>query len=418
MASADFDTQDFDLNDIAFDSTIAVSDHDWKEDHSNLDGFFVFGFTNQNTGQPFCHAFPLNGMGSNWDYNHFYEYEAASYDFYYYDRQRIPQYTDVYPDYFPEDDIGVFSKFILHIMDTMYQEQGIQVSLINIYYGATYDQLKWRAQNWLGCTDLPDTEDQLDVFPLLDQQDRILDARSNDDSSTENEDVTKTKIKRTNVADSKLGLSVVLFPDERNYRGIIKNNYRGFRALVHGPLDFAEVAGKGFPIGKAEEVFVGIRPEYLESSDDVKSMPLDQRQCLTAGEDLSQHSDLNYQVFAKYNRKACLLECQANRIMKLCNCLPYYYPRFDLVWKNNTACDFEGLKCLAEYGDKAKALHVNGSGFLDGSSCNCPSDCDSTTYYTQVSRTNSISFNKMMSKMREDERTIIRNLTLTLKRYG
>ena len=74
MASADFDTQDFDLNDIAFDSTIAVSDHDWKEDHSNLDGFFVFGFTNQNTGQPFCHAFPLNGMGSNWDYNHFYEY--------------------------------------------------------------------------------------------------------------------------------------------------------------------------------------------------------------------------------------------------------------------------------------------------------------------------------------------------------
>ena len=103
MAAADFDTQDFDLNAIAFDSTIAVSDHDWKEDHSNLDGFFVFGFTNQNTGQPFCHAFPLNGMGSNWDYNHFYEYEAASYDFYYYDRQRIPQYTDVYPDYFPDN---------------------------------------------------------------------------------------------------------------------------------------------------------------------------------------------------------------------------------------------------------------------------------------------------------------------------
>ena len=328
----------------------------------------------------------------------------------------------MYEDYFPENDIGVFNKFQLHIINTMYQ-QGIQVSTKNIFYGGTYNQLKGVAQYYIGCTDLPATEDQLPVFPLLDQQDSIYAASDNADTTSEDEEEKeeekqKTKIKRTNVADSKLGLTVVLYPDDRNYNGIMKNNYRGFRALVHGPLDFAEVVGKGFPIGKGEEVFVGIRPEYLESSDDVKSMPLDQRQCLTADEDLTQYPDINYQVFAKYNRKACLLECQANRIMKLCNCLPYYYPRFDLVWKNNTACDFEGLKCLAKYGDQAKALHVDGSGFLNGSSCNCYSDCDSTTYFTEVSKTNTVRMNKMMSKIREDENTIIRNLTLTLKRYG
>ena len=147
-------------------------------------------------------------------------------------------------------------------------------------------------------------------------------------------------------------------------------------------------------------------------------MPLDQRECLTPDEDLTQHPDLNYKVFTKYSRKSCLLECQANKIMKQCQCLPYYYPRFDLVWKQNTSCDFEGLKCLAEHADEAKAIMDEEAGFLDGSDCNCPSDCDTTTYLTDISKTNVVATNKFMSRIREDDSTIIRNLTLTLKHYG
>ena len=42
-----------------------------------------------------------------------------------------------------------------------------------------------------------------------------------------------TVLKKTNAANSMLGLSVVLYPNEDNYDfGVVMNNYIGFKALV------------------------------------------------------------------------------------------------------------------------------------------------------------------------------------------
>ena len=412
MAADDLNKQDINLNDVAFDSAIALSDSAWQEDLENLVGFFIFGFEYVSSGQKFCHVFPLNKMGSNWDYPHFYDYKAASYDFYYYDDKRDPSFTEIYDEYFPEKEKLIFSRYIQYVYEQM-AENGTEVNIDGVWYQTTYAHAKMMA----GCTNLPDTEEELDEFPLLNQEQNIASVANNIKDNEEGNKI-KTKIRRTNVAHSELGLTVVLYPDDKNYRGIIKNNYRGFRALVHGPLEFAEVAGKGFSIGKGEEAFVGIKPQYLESSEAVKNMPLKQKQCLFPEEDLSQYPDVKIKVFAKYTHKACLLECQAERIMKQCNCLPYYFPRFDLVWNRNTACDFEGMKCLAKHANQAKAMFVGEPGFLNGSDCNCPSDCDITSYFTAITRTDVIGTNKVLGRIRQDENTIIRNLTLTLKNYG
>ena len=294
MADAEFESKDIDLKALSFDSTMGLS---FGFSDPNEDTYFVFGFKVDATDERFCYGFPTKGMGNNWDFPHFYDYVAASYDFYYYDNLRDPQYTDIYDEYFPEQDVGVFEKFKQYIID-LKQQQGLEVSSVNIYYGWTYDQLKWRAVNWLGCSDLPDSPENLTVFPLLNQQQKQQLLQQQQAAKSGNE-VKKTKIRRTNVAHSKLGLTVALHPDKKNYRGITKNNYRGFRVLIHGPLEFPEVAARGFPIGKGEEVFAGIKPVYLESSEDVKSMPLKQRECLTQDEDLTQYSDMNYNVFAK-----------------------------------------------------------------------------------------------------------------------
>ena len=61
-------------------------------------------------------------------------------------------------------------------------------------------------------------------------------------------------MKTTNVANSMLGLSVVLYPNEGEYSGVVMNNYVGFKALVHSPFDFAEVGGKGFAVEAQKEV--------------------------------------------------------------------------------------------------------------------------------------------------------------------
>ena len=65
-----------------------------------------------------------------------------------------------------------------------------------------------------------------------------------------------TKLKRSNAANSRLGLSVLLYPDEDNYGDSVLNNFVGFKVLVHSPFDFAEVAAKGFIVDKNVESFI------------------------------------------------------------------------------------------------------------------------------------------------------------------
>ena len=37
-------------------------------------------------------------------------------------------------------------------------------------------------------------------------------------------------------------------------------------------------------------------------------------------------------LFKTYSEENCLLECRAKQLFKKCNCLPYYYPRLDLLF--------------------------------------------------------------------------------------
>ena len=88
--------------------------------------------------------------------------------------------------------------------------------------------------------------------------------------------------------------------------------------------------------------------QYTESTDVVKEMPLFKRDCLRHDEDMTNYPDVKLTVFSNYSRKACLLECQALELFKKCECLPYYFPDFSSIWKQDTSCDYVGLVCLSE----------------------------------------------------------------------
>ena len=136
-----------------------------------------------------------------------------------------------------------------------------------------------------------------------------------------------------------LGLSVVLYPDTRQYSSVVMNGYKGFKALVHGAGEFPEVGGKGFAIGSGKEVFVGIGAQYTNCTEGVELMPYERRKCLKQDERLDETI---LEVFTNYNEKACLLECYARQKRDKCGCLPYYYPNFEEAWKINTACNLSG----------------------------------------------------------------------------
>ena len=52
------------------------------------------------------------------------------------------------------------------------------------------------------------------------------------------------------IDNSNFKLTVIVNPNEMEYGSAVKNNFIGFKALIHDPNEFANVAGKGIAIGK------------------------------------------------------------------------------------------------------------------------------------------------------------------------
>lgn len=138
-----------------------------------------------------------------------------------------------------------------------------------------------------------------------------------------------------------LGLSVVVYPDTRQYSSVVMNGYKGFKALIHNAHEFPEVGSKGFAIGSGKEVLVGIGAQYTTASTAVEDMSFDRRKCVKHNEN---PVGVKLEVFTHYDQKACLMECQAKQMYDKCGCLPYYYPDFTYAWKKDTSCDLIGKK--------------------------------------------------------------------------
>ena len=170
-----------------------------------------------------------------------------------------------------------------------------------------------------------------------------------------------TQLRKMPFANSRDGLIVLINPMESEYSDASKNNYIGFKALIHHPHDFPEVDAVGRAIEPNQAAFFAIRPTHTDTTDEALAMSLEQRNCLAHDEDLDQHEGINLRVFAKYRRKSCFLECQAQALFDKCGCLPYHYPDFSLAWNTSTSCDLQGLKCLSlEEGIKTLKIMIQG----------------------------------------------------------
>ena len=61
---------------------------------------------------------------------------------------------------------------------------------------------------------------------------------------------SQTKLKHSYHASSKFGLTVILNPNEAEYTDALKNNFIGFKTLVHTPYNFPEVDAVGMAMEK------------------------------------------------------------------------------------------------------------------------------------------------------------------------
>ena len=150
------------------------------------------------------------------------------------------------------------------------------------------------------------------------------------------------------LASSVEGLIVILNPNLPEYKtGAVKNNFFGFKYLVHSPYDFPYVEEVGKAIGQNIRSYIGFLGFHSWITDAADAYNPEQKKCA------SRH-DIELDVFQEYTKKNCVFECQAKSIFKNCGCLPYQYPEFHLantgMWKevNSTTCNYTQLICLSE----------------------------------------------------------------------
>ena len=165
-------------------------------------------------------------------------------------------------------------------------------------------------------------------------------------TSTNSED--QIHLRNSFLASSKYGLIVILNPNEAEYTDAVKNNYVGFKTLVHTPYNFAEVDAVGMAMDKNIQATVGIRGHHAWITDAANALGLYQKKCLSRVDDMKKYKEVKLEVFANYTRKGCILECHANIFFNKCGCLPYHYPDFSTVWKKSTACNHTALQCMSK----------------------------------------------------------------------
>ncbi len=111
--------------------------------------------------------------------------------------------------------------------------------------------------------------------------------------------------------------------------------------------------------GKTYDIVV--KPSHFVSDQRVLDLKPDDRQCMT------REDDHELVLFNDYSNAACSFECQLQRAMVLCNCVPWKYPP-PLSPKSNkhiNLCHKEGNRCFE------RALSED-SGLEE---CACPKDC-------------------------------------------
>ncbi|KAI4464283.1 amiloride-sensitive sodium channel-related [Holotrichia oblita] len=187
-------------------------------------------------------------------------------------------------------------------------------------------------------------------------------------------------------AGAHLGLSVVVDAQLDSYYCQTTNS-AGFKVLLSNPIETPKMADFGFFMRPGLEARIVIKPKKVESTETLKNIDVVKRQCFFPEERYLQ-------FYRSYSEKNCKLECQANRTLRACNCVPYFLP------KNRTTriCGKKQDNCVK----RMKAIMEKPTLTQE---CDCLPACFEISY----SKSHSSNVLSLKAKPKED---IIKNETL------
>ncbi|XP_030745228.1 pickpocket protein 28-like isoform X2 [Sitophilus oryzae] len=186
--------------------------------------------------------------------------------------------------------------------------------------------------------------------------------------------------KRAMFAGASNGLLLLLTAYEYDLDYICNGHFQGFKIFLHNPV---ETPGKKyFRAALNEELLVAVKPDMMTTSKVLETYEAHRRQCYFPEE-------RNLSFFQSYTQDNCKLECDANFILKKCNCVAYFMPHEE----NTPICGPGSHACMFEAQYELLRLKVslelnNGqenSNFA--SECDCLPSCTSLIYNAETSQT-------------------------------
>ncbi|XP_071052550.1 pickpocket protein 28-like [Onthophagus taurus] len=180
-------------------------------------------------------------------------------------------------------------------------------------------------------------------------------------------------------AGAHLGLTVILDAQVDSYYCTTTSSI-GFKVLLSNPIETPKMADFGFFVRPGIEARIVVKPRKVDSTATLQSIDIVKRQCFFPRERYLQ-------LYRTYTERNCKSECQANKTLGLCNCVPYFLP------KNRTAriCGKKHEVCV----QKVKAQLEKPSLTPE---CNCLPSCFELSY----EKSNSYNTISVKAKLRDD----------------
>ncbi|CAD7087308.1 unnamed protein product [Hermetia illucens] len=165
-----------------------------------------------------------------------------------------------------------------------------------------------------------------------------------------------------------LGLSLVLNASLEEYF-CSSGSSAGFKMMMHSPIETPKITNYGYLLSAGMESRIAINLEVQSAEPSIRSVEMKYRNCLFASE-----SQLKF--YRTYSKSNCELECELQRVLAICGCIPYYLPRMS---DNVTICGLKDLNCTKNVQIASDNL-MN----MDVKCSLCPQACCSVNYLPVV----------------------------------
>ncbi|XP_063709864.1 pickpocket protein 28 [Culicoides brevitarsis] len=186
---------------------------------------------------------------------------------------------------------------------------------------------------------------------------------------------------RVLAAGARAGLFVLLslYDNELDY--LCRGPVQGFKVLLHTPGEQPRVSKHYFRVPTLQEVIVTVKPQMIQTSDNLLNYSPERRQCY-----FNHERQLKY--FQIYTQSNCELECLANHTLSECGCVKFSMPRD----KETPICGAAQIECYNKAEDDILKKEIN-EGLLTSTDaargntqCNCLPACTSIQYDVETSQ--------------------------------